>query len=216
MKEHLHLEQKRGMELPPNTPVIGIFGQIACGKDTIARILQDEFNFDHFPYSQVLESLLEARGEIKPIPREKRWEMRRELVAKEGSGAHTRLLWDSILAFNAISDQSVSGVILNGPRPIEEALELKKLPNSTLIGIYCPTEVRYKRLVSRSRAGDAFTREDFERLDLAEHQEMREMFSSGVADVVFSNEGAAEDIKPIIVNFIRQRYSTNQAKTAKK
>lgn len=206
MKEHLHLEQKRGMELPPNTPVVGIFGQIACGKDTIARMLQEEFSFEHFPYSQVLESLLEAKGVPRPIARETRWEMRRELVAKEGPGAHTRLLWDSVRAFNAIVDQPVSGIILNGPRPIDEALELKKLPNSTLIGIYCSTEIRYQRLVSRSRPGDAFTREDFERLDLAEHEEMREMFSSGVADIVFPNEGTTEDVRPTIVNFIRQIY----------
>lgn len=206
MNERLTLEQKRGMELPPNTPVVGIFGQIACGKDTIARMLQEEFQFEHFAYSQVLESLLEARGFEKPTPREVRWEMRRELIAKEGPGAHTKLLWQTIRAYNSLSDKPITGVILNGPRPVEEAIELKKLPNSTLIGIHCSPEVRFRRLVSRQRQGDTFTKEDFERLNLAESEEMNEMFNSGVADYIFSNEGGTDNIRQAVFKFIKKRY----------
>lgn len=207
-----HIDQVRGKELPSNTPVVGIFGQIASGKDAAADILRSEFKFAHFTYSGLLVSLLEARGLKGPFPREKRWEMRRELVAEHGSGAHTRLLWERVREFNSQRLRPIRGVILNGPRPVEEARELKKLPNSTLIGIYCSREVRFQRLLGRQRPGDTFQQTDFERLDSLESDEMQEMFESGVADIHITNEGTSATLKKVLIDFVNEKYFPHKYK----
>jgi dephospho-CoA kinase len=207
-----HIEQMRGKKLPPNTPVVGIFGQIASGKDAAADILRSEFKFAHFTYSGVLENLLEAKGLQGPFTREKRWEMRRELVAEHGSGAHTRLLWQGVQEFNSQRLRPIRGVILNGPRPIEEARELKKLPNSTLIGIYCSREVRFQRLLVRQRPGDTFQQIDFDRLDSLESDEMKEMFESGVADIHITNEGTSSAFKKVLIDFVNEKYFLHKYK----
>lgn len=167
--------------------IIGITGKNCSGKGELAAYLKGA---GYIYYSLSDEIREELKKNNIPESRETLIEMGNKLRTQYGPSALADMLVKKI--------EPVKNYVIDSIRNPAEVIVLKKLPNFTLVEIKADDKVRYERMQSRNRQGDAHSFEEF----LA--QEKREMNNENstmqqldktikMADVVIENNAGIEE-----------------------
>lgn len=137
---------------------IGVVGQIACGKGILVDYLIKKLGFISFSLSTIVHDEIKKRG-IKSFTRKTLQDVGDNLRKKYGNDILTKR------ALAILEKQKKSRVVIEGIRNPGEIEYLKKNPNFTLIGVKAKRELRFKRLLQRSKQWDPKTYTDFIKVD---------------------------------------------------
>lgn len=165
------------MKLPT---LIGVSGTFGSGKDSLAKILVDEYGFTAVSTGDLVrEVAMRERGSIeRPVCAEVAT-MCRE---KFGAGYFVELGLDK-----------PRPLVMTGIRSIGEMKALKAA-GGVMVYVDAPVELRYERMVGRARDGEAeVSLEEFQR------REEKEMYG-GARDTDFNIRGIGEQADVRIVN----------------
>ena len=133
---------------------VGVVGQIACGKGVLVDYLTKKLGFISFSLSSILHDELKKKN-LKEFTRKTLQDLGDKLRKQYG---------DHVLAKRAIKvlkQQHKNRVVIEGIRNPGEIEYLKKNPNFVLIGVKSKRELRFKRLLSRSKPWDPKNWNDF-------------------------------------------------------
>lgn len=135
--------------------VIGLVGEIASGKSTVAQFLTDHLNSETASFSQPLRNILDILG----LPQS------RENMVWLGVDLRERFGQD-ILAkavFKMVNDSPNQIICLPNIRLAGDITLLKTLPGFVLVSIEADQKIRYERLIKRRQNPDdaAKTWEEF-------------------------------------------------------
>ncbi|HYF97122.1 MAG TPA: AAA family ATPase [Patescibacteria group bacterium] len=147
--------------------IVGISGTNGSGKDTVGKILQDEYGFLFVSVTDILRNELIKRGQTPE--REYLRELSAEWRRKDGLG----ILIDKAIKIYESKDNQYNGLVVSSLRNAGEADRVHEL-GGKVVWVDANPEIRYKRISGRGRgAEDDKTYEEF----LGEEQD--EMKSSG-------------------------------------
>lgn len=181
---------------PAQKIIIGLVGEIASGKDTVAKYLQKKYGSQTISFSQPLRDILD----IMDLPQT------RENMAWLGNDLRQRFGQD-ILA-KAITGQVKKSknkiICLPNVRLPQDITYLKKLPGFHLVHIDTEPKIRYKRLIKRSQNPDdkSKTWAQFLRdAKLPTETKIRKLARQ--ADWRLDNNGATTDLKKQIEEMMK-------------
>ena len=126
--------------------VIGLVGEIASGKSTVAQFLEDEYGSETASFSQPLRDILDILG----LPHE------RESMVWLGVDLR-KLFGQDILAktiFKMVNDSQAKIVCLPNIRLESDITTLKTLPGFILVSLEADQRLRYERLIKRRQNSD--------------------------------------------------------------
>lgn len=130
-----------------NKIIIGLVGQVACGKEVIKRYLVSKFDAEECRFSTPLRDILNRMG--IDISRENLQKV--STILRHGFG-------EDLLAKTISIDSSkleAELVVIDGVRRLSDIKYLKELPNFYLVKVEADSKLRYERTVSRKEnAGD--------------------------------------------------------------
>lgn len=167
--------------------IIGVSGTFGSGKDAVSSYLESK-GFLHCSTSDALRQITAEKG--REVNRENLRITANEIEYDEDGNLAKKCLEKRLADKNAV----VSGV-----RRLLEINYLRSLPEDfTLIFVDAPIELRYSRLVSRSREGE-------EKITFEEFKKREELESSGQssqrldlckkeADMILVNKGTIEEL----------------------
>lgn len=187
--------------------VIGVTGLLGAGKDEVAKFFVQK-GFHSYSLSDELREILRERGEA--VSRDALFRLGNELRAAYGTGYVARRIRAKLLR---------RPVVVTSIRNPGEVEELRKERDFFLVNVVAPDDVRYRRLLSRAREGEAtLTLEEFRK------KEARELFGSetcqqlaavaAMADFTVVNDSTFEALHEKLERLlgeIRTRY-TGEAK----
>lgn len=182
--------------------IIGLTGSLGAGKGVILEYLESQ-GFYHLSTSNEVRD--EARRRNVELTRTNLQDLGNKLREKEG---------ESVLARRLINRMDgKSNYIVDGIRNPAEVHELKMLKDFVLIGVDAPDQLRFTRLLSRSRESDPKTWDEFLKIDARDkgQGELKSGQQSAackeLADFNIYNDGdigsVHEEIKAII-NAVRE------------
>lgn len=140
--------------------IIGVVGQIACGKGVLVDYLMKEFGFLSFSLSSIVHDELHKKGivdytrkDLQDIGDRLRKHYGRDVLAKR--------------AMKKLAEENGNkrGIIIEGIRNTAEVEYLKKLSNFTLLGVKAKREFRFDRLFKRNKPWDPKKWEEFVAVD---------------------------------------------------
>lgn len=167
--------------------VVGVTGRNLAGKDEVAKFFVQK-GFNAYTHSDVLREILAHNG--KEATRDAMYRLGNELRSSLGFSALTK----------KIIDHMVTPAVITGFRHPEEVKECRmRFPKFMLIAVQAPLEVRYKRALSRKRAGEKdVSLETFKMMDERELQGSEEAQQTisviGMSDVMIVNKGTLEEL----------------------
>ncbi len=132
--------------------------------------------------------------------------MGNQLREEKGAGILAKLV------YNKITNQKYNDAIIDGIRNPAEVIELRKLDNYFLISVDAPQEIRFKRMVERSRESDPKTLESFLKVDARDKGIGEKETGQGVgkcmamADYSLINDGTVEQLNEKIDKFYNKKY----------
>lgn len=138
------------------TLVLGLTGPNASGKGEAATYLS-RLGFRVHSLSDIVRE--EARAEGLPTERRYLIEVGNRLRREGGPGVLAERILERLGERDAVDS-------IRNPAEIEV---LRRLPHFFLIGVSAPTEVRFKRSLSRARPGDPQTLSQFRRREAQEN-----------------------------------------------
>ena len=138
-----------------NKIIIGLVGQIASGKGTVAEYLEKNHNALTFRFSTILRDVLKrlhvenSRENLQNLSTILRQKFGEDLLAKVMAGD--------------VENTDNSIVVVDGIRRMADIKYLKELSNFKLLSVVADPKIRYERAISRSEnSGDnKKTYEDF-------------------------------------------------------
>ena len=168
--------------------VIGIFGLIGSGKDTVAEYLEEKYGFYHVSYGTIVRELSKQLG--RTLERDDLIKKQREYVQRYGQNYFGRL------AVQKIRDSNEQFCVLSGIRRPQDIEEPRKAfgEDFLLVFIDASPRIRFERMHARMREGDPETLEEFLR------QEEEEKKAFGFDQVMryvkfkIKNEGSLEEL----------------------
>lgn len=171
--------------------IVGLTGKMAAGKGVVADYLKSK-GFKYHSCSDVLRQELKDRGLKETIPN--LMEVGNQLRSQEGLGVLGRRL------VKQIEDKQEQKAIADSIRNPAEAEELKRSKKRfILIAVDAPLKLRYQRTISRGRAGDKMTLEEFKQQDFKQlksddpnAQQILECFK--LADYTVVNDSTLEEL----------------------
>lgn len=129
--------------------IIGLTGNIATGKDTVASILQQK-GFQHISLSDLLRAELQIRH--IPLTRGNLITVANQLRVEKGS---------DFLARTALAQmQSRKNYVITSIRSIDEAKTFLTKKNFIFVQITAPIELRLQRVQQRNRENDPKTKKE--------------------------------------------------------
>jgi dephospho-CoA kinase len=166
--------------------IIGVVGQIACGKGVLVKYLIKKLGFTSFSLSSLLHEELKKQN-IKNYTRKELQDLGDDWRKKYGDGVLAkkaikklrvegrnskldievrRSKFDNLTSNIQFQNQasiihSPPSIIIEGIRNTGEIEYLKTLTNFVLIGIKAKREIRYKRLLQRAKPWDPKNWNDF-------------------------------------------------------
>lgn len=138
--------------------IIGVVGQIACGKGVLKDYLINKFDFSSFSLSSIVHNEAKKRG-IKEVTRKQLQDIGNDLRKKYGRDVLAKK------ALEIIKKSKNSRWVIEGIRNPAEVELLKKQKNFTLIGIKSKRTLRFQRLLKRAKPWDPKTWEQFLKVD---------------------------------------------------
>ncbi|MEK6981878.1 MAG: deaminase [Candidatus Micrarchaeota archaeon] len=168
--------------------ILGLCGENCSGKGTVADYLIKR-GFYYFSLSDIIREEL-AKSGIEPT---------RDNMVKKGNELR-ETLGPSILAKRAIEKlEKDRNYVIDSIRNPFEVEELKKVPNFSLIYVSATPEIRFARMKSRAREGDAKDFKEFLRLESLEqknanskHQNIEQTVK--LATLKITNEGNLQNL----------------------
>ncbi len=176
--------------------IIGLTGSIAAGKDTAVDYLCKKQEFKIYTISDAVKREV-VKLELE-ITRENMQNVGNSGREKYGAGYWAR----HILEETNLNEN----IIINGVRHPGEITEIKKFPNSCIIAINSPREIRYERMLSRKKSSDPRSYTDFLKVDERDLNEGTELGfrvaeCMELADHLIVNDGDLESFYEKINNF---------------
>jgi dephospho-CoA kinase len=140
--------------------IIGLVGQMASGKGTIAEYLRDKHGADFFTFSTVLRDVLNRlHQEICRANLQKTSMALREYF---GQDILAKLIAQDVIA------SAKDLIVIDGIRRFSDIAYLKDLPGFVLVSIAADEKIRYERLIARGQNNDD-KQKTFEQF-IADHQ----------------------------------------------
>lgn len=164
---------------------IGVTGYLASGKDTVAQYLQSK-NFHHYSLSDELRAILKERG--VPSNRDNQVKVGNELREKYGADYLAR----------RVSKKIVTPAVISSIRTPGEVTALKENKDFHLLFIDAPLDVRYQRIISRGREGQAtqtfeeFKSQEEREMTGASHQQQLKAVAD-MADYIITNDSTEQE-----------------------
>lgn len=173
--------------------IIGVTGTFGSGKDTVASVLEKDYNLLHVSTSDIVrEKSMERHGSIErnPYLQETATYYRKEF----GGDYFARQ------AYKRYQDQAerYNGVVITGIRSLGEARAIHDL-GGIMVQVDAPIEVRYGRMVDRQRDAESqMTLDEFKASEAKERTGGDDDASFNIdklaemADVKIDNSGTYE------------------------
>ncbi|HNV12277.1 MAG TPA: hypothetical protein PK686_02665 [bacterium] len=167
--------------------VIGLVGQIACGKGVVKKYLINTNNASDYRFSTILRdamgrlSIETSRENLQKFSTLIRQNFGEDILAKA-------------IAQDARDDQS-QFIVIDGIRRMADIKYLKELPEFRLISIFADKDIRLQRVINRNEnpGDDKKTMEEFEKEEMAETEEqIPEVMSH--ADFNIINNGTWDEL----------------------
>ena len=136
--------------------IVGITGRIASGKGVLTNYLMD-LGFKQISLSQEVREEATIRG--LEITRENLQNLGDEMRRQFGAG-----IWAKKVV-ERINKENYPNWVIEGIRNPAEIIEFKKLKNFFLVAIDADRELRFKRLLQRSKPSDPRIFEEFVKID---------------------------------------------------
>lgn len=137
--------------------IIGICGPSGAGKDTAGAMLEHELGYTHVSGGDILREMLSSLG-LEP-----------KKTALGPFGEFIRANYGLEPLFERVMQKGRGGnnIVVTGFRAPDEA-RLIQAQGGLVIYVDANADIRYERIVARSRAADAISREDFMKVDRQE------------------------------------------------
>ncbi len=178
--------------------IFGFVGEIASGKGTAVKYIEDKYGAKSHRFSDILRDLLN-RLEIDKT-RENLQDISTLIREKFGQDTLAKVIAGDV------SKDAGEIVVVDGIRLKEDIGYLKKLPNFYLTHIYADPELRYKRLLDRGEnvGEDKISYEEFLKSQENECEiQLKEV--SEQADIKIDNNGTQEELVEKIERYIQEK-----------
>ncbi|PID52388.1 MAG: hypothetical protein CR972_01740 [Candidatus Moraniibacteriota bacterium] len=167
--------------------VLGLAGEIASGKGTIAKYIHKKCHTSSYRFSTILRDVLDrlhleqSRDNLQTL----------STIIRETYGQDTLA---RVMAEDVKKDK-VDIVVVDGVRRLDDITYLKKLPEFKLVYVDVDLKMRYERIIKRSENVDdqGKTFEEF----VEESKDESEQQIAGLkeyADIVIDNNGDIEEL----------------------
>ncbi len=179
--------------------IIGLTGRNAAGKGTVATMLEKR-SFEYHSLSDTLRNELKKRGIDES--REELTRVGNELRKSRGPGVLADLMIDSITSpTNHIVDS------VRNPFEVESLARKYEEHAFYLLSVDAKPEIRFQRLMERSRSGDSTTWKQFLSQEALEENSddpnKQQLFlTMAKADFSIDNSGNLEDLERNIDNIL--------------
>lgn len=166
--------------------ILGFIGDLAAGKGTICKYLQDKYQMPNYRYSTMLRDVLKrlyiepSRDNLQKISSVLRENFGQELLSR-------------VIAEDVVNDKH-DLVAVEGIRRPMDILFLEKNPDFHLIYITADAKLRWQRLVARNenKGDDKKTFEDFSRDEQNEADRLIKTLGQ-TARYTITNNGSFEE-----------------------
>jgi len=180
--------------------IIGLTGPMGSGKGEIVKMLQAN-GYRYISLSDAVRS--EATSQKIEHTRENLQNVGNQLRKEHGAGALGRKIRETI------EKEGGDLWVVDGVRNPAEWEELKKLPNSHLIGVSADCDLLVERLLARKREGTALTKEEIlQRMDREngvgeppEGQQVKKCLE--MTDYLILNNASFEELQKKLEHFLR-------------
>jgi dephospho-CoA kinase len=178
--------------------IIGITGNYASGKDTVAKIIIKS-GFSHISFSDILRE--ELKKEEKKITRD-------DLIA--GGNKLREKYGPDILAKRALDKIKSGNYIMTSIRTLAEVELLKREKYFTLMKVTAPPNIRLKRIINRNREKDPKTLEELKEKEARENtdnpnaQQLNKVAEMATKEIVNDStlDGLKKKIKELLADFL--------------
>ena len=177
--------------------ILGLVGEIASGKGTTAKYLQDKYGGKTHRFSTML----------RDVAHRMHLEESRENLQKL-STAFRQYFSDDILAeviYHDVAEDDGALVVIDGIRRHPDIKYMSTLPEFKLVYIETSVENRYKRIVERGENADdkSKTFEEFKK-DQSQETEKDIVGLKAKADFIITNDASLDDLYPQIDKIINE------------
>ncbi|MBI2056433.1 MAG: dephospho-CoA kinase [Candidatus Sungbacteria bacterium] len=181
--------------------VIGLTGFIAAGKGTVVELLKNEFGFTGYSTSDRVREAARAAGSKNPT---------RELMQAIGNEMQERFggdIFAKIIAGMIWAEQN-DHVVVDSIRHPEEYVFFAQYPYFVMLAVTAPFEERFRRVQSRSRAGDPKTIQEFYAIDQRDQGVGQDLSGQQVkrcvelADYTLENKDTREEFEQQVRDFL--------------
>ncbi len=167
--------------------ILGIAGEIASGKGTVAEYLKKKHNASSYRFSTILRDILD-RLHLEQS-RKNMQNLSTSLRESFGEDALAKVMAEDV------KEEQNNLIIIDGVRRLDDIKYLREIPEFKLIYIDADIKKRYERILKRRENPDDKNKtfEEFER----EHQSESELQIKDLknhADVVIDNNGDWDDL----------------------
>ena len=178
--------------------ILGLVGEIASGKGTVARYLEEKHNARTYRFSTPLRDILkrlhleENRDNLQEVSRILREKFGQDLLAK--------------IITEDVKQDAGEIIVVDGIRREQDIKYLRELPEFKLINIKVDIKTRYERVIERSENTDDKTKTFEEFLKEAQAEPELEIPKvAATADIVIDNssdmENLIKQIDTVLVEF---------------
>lgn len=179
--------------------VIGLIGEIASGKGTVAEHISKEYGASVYRFSDVLRDVL-RRLHIENT-RENLQSIGVSIRQAFGVGVLADCLREDML------EDTSDLIVVDGVRYAHEAEMVRSFKDSILLYIHAPDVVRYKRAVKRGTRGERkMTFEQFKKAGEGGTEGMIRQIA-GQADHTIENTGTVEELCENIDKIVKARLA---------
>lgn len=130
--------------------ILGLIGEIASGKDEMARYLKEKYSSETFSFSDPMRKILDIMG----LPQTRENIVFVAVAFREKYGAD---IWGKAI-YEQCKNSSNNLISLPNIRLIEDTNYLREFPGFHLVNIETSPEIRYQRLTKRSQNPDDQTK----------------------------------------------------------
>ncbi len=178
--------------------IIGLVGETGGGKDTVADYLQAHYGAALTRFSDPLKKALGLFFDA-PSKADQAWLYG---VFRERFGED--VLHTALARHIAKSDASL--IVINGLRMPSDEVFVRALPQSSIMYITAPQEVRWKRVSGRGeKSDDAQPFEIFQKFEATAATERHVPAIGSRADVTINNDGTLEELLAQVDDYMRMR-----------
>ncbi len=176
--------------------ILGIAGEMASGKGTVAKYLEEKHQASAHRFSTMLRNILDRL--YLEHSRENMQKMSTILRQAYGEDTLARVMAEDV------KNDTSKIIVIDGVRRLDDIKYLKKSPGFKLIYIEATIQKRYDRIIQRSENADDQNKTfaEFEK----EHQgepELQIKDLKNYADIVVDNNGGMEELYRQVDEVIR-------------